>query len=119
MQKPLKVMIVGAGTGGLCLAQGLKSDQVAVEVFERDYSPTDRLQGYRLSINTTGTNALRACLPVALFERLAESSANPSRGVTFLDHQLGRLLSINFPRSADKEVKNEFPVSRIALRRIR
>jgi len=40
----LKVMIVGAGTGGLCLAQGLKTDGIAVEVFERDYSPTDRLR---------------------------------------------------------------------------
>ena len=40
----IKVMIVGAGTGGLCLAQGLKADGIAVEVFERDYSPTDRLQ---------------------------------------------------------------------------
>jgi 2-polyprenyl-6-methoxyphenol hydroxylase-like FAD-dependent oxidoreductase len=118
MQKPLKVMIVGAGAGGLCLAQGLKSDKVAVEVFDRDYSPTDRLQGYRLSINTTGTNALKACLPVALFERLVGSSANPSLGVTFLDHQLGRLLSINRPRSADTGVANELPVSRIALRRI-
>ena len=49
--KPLKVMIVGAGTGGLCLAQGLKLDDVGVELFEGDYSPTDRLQGYRLSIN--------------------------------------------------------------------
>ena len=29
----LKVMIVGAGTGGLCLAQGLKADGIAVQVF--------------------------------------------------------------------------------------
>jgi 2-polyprenyl-6-methoxyphenol hydroxylase-like FAD-dependent oxidoreductase len=45
-------MIVGAGTGGLCLAQGLKLNNISVELFERDYSPTDRLQGYRLSIDT-------------------------------------------------------------------
>jgi 2-polyprenyl-6-methoxyphenol hydroxylase-like FAD-dependent oxidoreductase len=56
--KPLKVMIVGAGTGGLCLAQGLKLNNVSVELFERDYSPTDRLQGYRLSIDTAGGKAL-------------------------------------------------------------
>jgi salicylate hydroxylase len=41
-------MIIGAGTGGLCVAQGLKLDNVGVEVFERNYLPTDRLQGYRL-----------------------------------------------------------------------
>jgi 2-polyprenyl-6-methoxyphenol hydroxylase-like FAD-dependent oxidoreductase len=58
--KGLRVRIVGAGTGGLCLAQGLKQDNVEVEVFERDHTPTDRLQGYRLSINATGRRAL-AC----------------------------------------------------------
>jgi 2-polyprenyl-6-methoxyphenol hydroxylase-like FAD-dependent oxidoreductase len=36
--------------GGLCLAQGLKQDGVDVEVYERDRAPSDRLQGYRLSI---------------------------------------------------------------------
>ena len=54
MHKGLRVRIIGAGTGGLCLAQGLKRDDVEVEVFERDHTPTDRLQGYRLSINATG-----------------------------------------------------------------
>jgi 2-polyprenyl-6-methoxyphenol hydroxylase-like FAD-dependent oxidoreductase len=62
MKTPLKVTIIGAGTGGLCLAQGLKSDNIAVEVFERDDSPTDRLQGYRLSINRAGSEALKSCL---------------------------------------------------------
>jgi len=31
-----KVMIVGAGAGGLCLAQGLKQSGIDVSVFERD-----------------------------------------------------------------------------------
>jgi salicylate hydroxylase len=38
--KGLRVRIVGAGTGGLCLAQGLKQDNVEFEVFERDHTPT-------------------------------------------------------------------------------
>ena len=78
IKTPLKVTIIGAGTGGLCLAQGLKSDNIAVEVFERDHSPTDRLQGYRLSINRAGSKALKSCLPGALFEKLVNNSANPS-----------------------------------------
>ena len=57
----LKVRIIGAGTGGLCLAQGLKKDHVEVEVYERDHSPSDRLQGYRLSISEIGRRALKAC----------------------------------------------------------
>jgi len=44
--KGLRVRIIGAGTGGLCLAQGLKQDDVEAEVFECDHTPTDRLQGY-------------------------------------------------------------------------
>jgi 2-polyprenyl-6-methoxyphenol hydroxylase-like FAD-dependent oxidoreductase len=49
--KGLRVCIIGAGTGGLCLAQGLKKDDIEFEVFERDRAPADRLQGYRLSIS--------------------------------------------------------------------
>jgi 2-polyprenyl-6-methoxyphenol hydroxylase-like FAD-dependent oxidoreductase len=116
--KPLKVMIVGAGTGGLCLAQGLKLNNVSVELFERDYSPTDRLQGYRLSIDTAGGKALRSCLPGPLFENLVGSSAKPSQRVAFLDHRMNRLLAIDFPQSERKGIDTELPVSRIALRRI-
>jgi 2-polyprenyl-6-methoxyphenol hydroxylase-like FAD-dependent oxidoreductase len=110
----LKVMIVGAGTGGLCLAQGLKADGIAVEVFERDHSPTDRLQGYRLGVNATGRHALKECLPKALFDKLVASCANPSRAVTFLDHRLNRLLSIEIGAAE----QNDLPVSRISLRGI-
>src|SRR6516225_6709395 len=110
----VRVMIVGAGTGGLCLAQGLKADGIAVEVFERDYSPTDRLQGYRLGVNETGRRALRECLPKALFDKLVACCANPSRAVTFLDHRLNRLLNIELGANE----QNDLPVSRISLRGI-
>jgi 2-polyprenyl-6-methoxyphenol hydroxylase-like FAD-dependent oxidoreductase len=110
----VRIMIVGAGTGGLCLAQGLKADGIAVEVFERDYSPTDRLQGYRLGVNETGWRALRECLPKALFDKLVASCANPSRAVTFLDHRLNRLLSVKLGSGEQPDV----PVSRISLRGI-
>ena len=83
----LKVMIVGAGTGGLCLAQGLKSHGIPVKVFERDLSPTDRQQGYRLRINPTGNRALKECLPESLFEKLVKSSCKPSQSVSFLDER--------------------------------
>src|SRR3974377_2155355 len=108
----LKIMIIGAGTGGLCLAQGLKADGIAVEVFERDYSPADRLQGYRLSINATGRRALKECLPGSLFDKLVASCANPSRAVTFLDHRLNRLLVIDL-RPGEQ---SDLPVSRMSLR---
>jgi len=114
----LKVRIIGAGTGGLCLAQGLKKDHVEVEVYERDRSPSDRLQGYRLSISETGRRALKACLPEALLEKLIENSAKPSETVSFLDHSLNRLLVIERLHSDRKDETSELPISRIALRHL-
>jgi len=114
----LKVCIIGAGTGGLCLAQGLKQDRVEVEVYERDHSPSDRLQGYRLSISATGRRALQACLPKALFEKLIANCAKPSGSVAFLDHHLNRLLVIDLPHEDRRDADSELPVSRRALRQI-
>jgi 2-polyprenyl-6-methoxyphenol hydroxylase-like FAD-dependent oxidoreductase len=116
--KGLRVRIIGAGTGGLCLAQGLKQDHIEVQVFERDHAPTDRLQGYRLSISAIGRRALEACLPEGLFEKLLANCAKPSESVTFLDHHLNRLLVIDLPPGDREDADSELPVSRIALRRI-
>jgi 2-polyprenyl-6-methoxyphenol hydroxylase-like FAD-dependent oxidoreductase len=117
-RKPFKAIIIGAGTGGLTLAQGLKAAGVAVEVYERDHSPTDRLQGYRLSINPAGCRALKACLPEAVFAKFLASSAKPSERVTFLDHHLHRLLAVEVPRNPASDVDNERPIGRLALRRV-
>jgi 2-polyprenyl-6-methoxyphenol hydroxylase-like FAD-dependent oxidoreductase len=59
----LDVIIVGAGTGGLALAHGLRAADIAVRVFEHDHKLSDRSQGYRLNINGGGARALQSCLP--------------------------------------------------------
>jgi len=114
---PLKILIIGAGTGGLCLAQGLKSSGIEVEVFERDRTPADRLQGYRLSINEQGSRALKACLPEALFVQFVRGAADPSRSVTFLDHRMSSLLGLDLTHPRDA-TEREWPVSRSALRTV-
>src|SRR5687768_15978659 len=50
-RKSLRVLIVGAGTGGLCLAHGLKRAGIDVAVYERDRTRTDGLHGYRVGID--------------------------------------------------------------------
>jgi len=110
----LRVRIIGGGTGGLCLAQGLKRDDV--EVFERDRTPTGGLEGYRLSISTTGRRALEACLPDRLFHKLVANCAKPSDSVTFLDHHLNRLLALDLPHADREDPEGELPISRITLR---
>ena len=111
------VMIVGAGTGGLCLAQGLKQAGVRVSVYEKDRTPTDRLQGYRLHISSNGAGALEHCLPSILFRNFLDSGAKTNSAVNFLDSSLRRLLS--FPIAGPPGVESrEIPVSRITLRKV-
>ena len=73
MSKPLNVMIIGAGTGGLCLAHGLSKDGITVEVFERDDSPADHQPGYRLSIARSACASGRVSMNLD-FEIVRQSS---------------------------------------------
>jgi 2-polyprenyl-6-methoxyphenol hydroxylase-like FAD-dependent oxidoreductase len=111
-------MIIGAGTGGLGLAQGLRGAGLRVRVFERDRTPLDRLQGYRLHISEMGNRALRACLPPENFDRFVASSALPNTAVTFFDHRLSRLLRIAIPSTDQRGNEAERPISRVALRQV-
>src|SRR6202000_1450943 len=97
MNNNLEVLIVGAGTGGLCLAHGLIASGLKGRVFERDRTPTDRLQGYRLHISATGNRALQVCLPPENFERFVRASAISNTAVSFFDSRLNRLLQIDIP----------------------
>jgi 2-polyprenyl-6-methoxyphenol hydroxylase-like FAD-dependent oxidoreductase len=84
----LKVLIAGAGLGGLCLAQTLHQHGIEVEVFERDKSPWDRPQGYRLHIDSDGVNALYQTLPPELYILFDATSMKPLPFTTILDPKL-------------------------------
>lgn len=59
----LHVVVVGAGIGGLCLAQGLRRAGIDVSVYERGAGPGRPWEGYLIDVNPAGSRALRACLP--------------------------------------------------------
>lgn len=63
----MRVVVVGAGLGGLCVANGLRAAGADVVVLEAQDGIRDRDQGYRININATGHDALRDCLPAAGF----------------------------------------------------
>ncbi len=88
----LRVLVVGGGVGGLCLAQGLRRAGVAVRVYERDTTAATRGQGYRLRIDEYGIEALARCLPEDLFAlfRATTNPPYPPRGAVF-DHHLDPL----------------------------
>ena len=114
----LQVMVIGAGTGGLALAHGLRASGIAVRVFDRDHNLTERAQGYRLTINTRGARALQSCLPKANFDHHVAASAKVSAAVSFFDHKLRRLLFVEVPNTEQTDPYAARPISRVALRQI-
>ena len=84
----MRILVVGGGIGGLCLAQGLVRSDLTVDVFERDTHPTVRGQGYRVTIKEVGAHALRDCLPAELFELCVATSIRQATTMAFTDEQL-------------------------------
>jgi salicylate hydroxylase len=100
MQTP-RIMIIGAGLGGLALAQGLSRAGFDVVVFERDQSPESRAQGYRISIRAMGLAALKALLPKDKFERLDYAKvADVGDGFIYATSQMKPLLKILMGKDA-------------------
>jgi 2-polyprenyl-6-methoxyphenol hydroxylase-like FAD-dependent oxidoreductase len=115
-----QVLIIGGGLGGLCLAQGLKKAGISVTVFERDRTPDDRLQGYRIHIEPQGNRALYACLPPDLFNTYVSTSGSGGNGYRIVTDQLKELVFFRAPATTDKSNPTELDlsVSRITLRQV-
>ena len=87
----MRVSVVGAGLGGLCLAQGLRGAGIEADVYERDPAITARFQGYRLVLSPAGFAALRGCLPPR-WHPLLEAIVGDAYGERLiLDPQLDRI----------------------------
>lgn len=84
----LHVSIIGAGLGGLCLAQGLARAGIDFDVYERDARTDSRVQGYRLRIDATGQAALAHCLPPDLYALFQHSCSTHDHPGAMLDAQL-------------------------------
>ncbi|WP_214413078.1 FAD-dependent oxidoreductase [Sphaerisporangium fuscum] len=114
----MKVIVIGAGTGGLCLAQGLKRSGIEVAVYERDRTRSDGLQGYRVGIDPDGSRALHACLPKELYDTFVATCARAPRYGNIYTERLKEVLSVDSgPVSADP-VDSEKSVSRMTMRQV-
>jgi 2-polyprenyl-6-methoxyphenol hydroxylase-like FAD-dependent oxidoreductase len=78
----LPVLIIGAGLGGVCLAQALKKNNIPFKLFEQDEKSTFRAQGYRLRVTKHGVDALKEALTPELFVVFEKTCADtPTIGV--------------------------------------
>ena len=75
----IEVIIIGAGLGGICLAQNLKKNGIVSTVHERHHGPAYLAEGFWIEINDEGTAALRNCLSPKHFEALMATTQPTNR----------------------------------------
>jgi 2-polyprenyl-6-methoxyphenol hydroxylase-like FAD-dependent oxidoreductase len=116
----MRVLIIGGGVGGLCLAQALrKAGMHDIAVYERDDSADGRMQGYRLRISPDGERALRECLPERA-QRLVTATSHErfEGGLAAYDDQLQPLWAPSFPDPRADDPDKIDALDRMTLRRV-
>jgi 2-polyprenyl-6-methoxyphenol hydroxylase-like FAD-dependent oxidoreductase len=107
----MKVLIIGGGLGGLCLARGLNHflrDNVDVVVYERDCDQQTRKQGYIIGLNSDGLSSLTKC---GLSKEDFDMFWWPENAGGFMitDEQLNQLLAFGGSISKPKQKENLDP----------
>ncbi|KAI1624432.1 hypothetical protein EDD37DRAFT_657945 [Exophiala viscosa] len=111
----MRVLVIGAGFGGLCLANGLARQKgIIVDVFERHADPSKELAGYGLRVGADGKRALQHCLDPESFKRFLAATTPAGSQWAFRDPQL-RLLALR--DDAKISGKAEADVERRAVHR--
>lgn len=96
-----QILIIGAGLGGLALAQGLVKAGFNPVVFERDETYISRPQGYRISIRSLGMKALAELLTPEKMSRLSAAKVNDvGDGFTCANEQMEPFLTIPLGQDA-------------------
>lgn len=119
MASNLRVVVIGGGIGGLCLAQGLRRHGIDVVVYERDESARGRDQGYRLRISPEGEQALRDCLPRRAQDLLvATSNRREEKQLAAYDENLTPQWAPEFGDPRGDRPDKVDAVDRVTLRRV-
>ena len=103
-----RILVIGAGLGGLTLAHALVRAGLDVRVYEADDGTGERAQGYRIGLAPAAMEALRAALPPRLYD-LAEATSGSLTGPGLLFDERLTLLSSDLPgpeesRAFDRQV---------------
>lgn len=79
----MRVLIIGGGIGGLCLANGLQKASIDFTVFESQGSPFENLAGYGVHIDAHGRRALQNCLDEEGWQKFEDVSTAAGTTMTF------------------------------------
>ncbi|CAN9297654.1 unnamed protein product [Alternaria alternata] len=114
----LHILIVGAGTSGLLIAQGLKKANISFSIFETETSTTyqTRPREWGMTLHW-GSSHIASCLPIELANRIHEAFADPTQdqasatGLSVFNGETGERI---FEIAADKPCR----VSRRKMRNL-
>ncbi|MEV7025966.1 NAD(P)-binding protein [Kitasatospora sp. NPDC093558] len=112
----MRVLIIGAGLAGPCLAHGLRRHGHEVRLFERDSAIDARSQGYRIHIGGDGDAALRRWLPAEAYEQAVATACAATGGVSMVGPDLRDFVEIPVPPDAAGITVDRLTLRRIMLR---
>jgi 2-polyprenyl-6-methoxyphenol hydroxylase-like FAD-dependent oxidoreductase len=116
----MRVVIVGGGLAGPCLAHGLRKAGIEVAPYERAAASDVRGQGYRIHIREQGDRALGSCLPANLYELVHATSGRPGSRLTVLSSQLEAMHAMDTGDGGHgrEEAGTALSVDRVTFRRV-
>lgn len=112
----MRVLIIGAGLAGPCLAHGLRRHGHEVRLFERDAAIDARSQGYRIHISGDGDAALRTWLPAEAYAQAVATACAATGGVSMVGPDLRDFAEVPIPPDSAGLTVDRLTLRRIMLR---
>jgi 2-polyprenyl-6-methoxyphenol hydroxylase-like FAD-dependent oxidoreductase len=114
----MRILIIGAGLGGLTLLHGLRAAGMDAEVFERSARDGQQPASYGIHLNADGLRALHSCLPSANWAAIDRAGIPAPNIIRFRDPagQVLATLDKRFPEHDSDLVTRRRAISRGRLR---
>ncbi|MEW2144133.1 FAD-dependent monooxygenase [Micromonospora vinacea] len=110
----MRVLIIGAGLGGLTLLHGLRRAGIDARVFERSSYRATQPASYGIHLNADGLRALHACLPDENWKMIDAAGSPVPMIIRFHDPLRGVLATIDkrFPEDTTEPITKRRAISR-------
>jgi 2-polyprenyl-6-methoxyphenol hydroxylase-like FAD-dependent oxidoreductase len=114
----MRVLIIGAGLGGLTLLHGLRRDGIDAQVYERSAQQGAQPASYGIHLDSNGLRGLHDSLPAGNWKMIDAAGVPAPLIIRFHDPHRGVLATIDkrFPENATDPVTRRRAISRGRLR---
>ena len=115
MERPITDIDIATPDVPERVLERLKRAGINVNVYERDRTRADGLQGYRVGINPHGLASLEGCLPPELYATFLATCARTPGRFNILTERMTELLTVPLE---DESMSGGKSVSRMTLRQV-